>query len=193
MLLFLVYCLAIIPSTVNAANHFEKITLQLPWKYQFEFAGYIAAKEMGFYKEARLKVELKELSDSQHNVISDVLNGHADYGVYDNDIIQSAVHTKQPVVLLANYFKRSALVLISNEPVFNPDKLVDKKIMATQAQINSGAINLLFKKFNVDPQSLTIIPHSFNIDDFINGKIDISTAYLSNELYKLQKDNVPYR
>ena len=38
----------------------EKITLQLHWKYQFEFAGFIAAKEKGFYKEAGLDVKLKE-------------------------------------------------------------------------------------------------------------------------------------
>lgn len=192
ILIFLLSLINSIPSSVNAASNIEKISLQLPWKYQFEFAGYIAAKEMGFYKEARLEVELIELSDSRHDVISDVLSGKTDYGVYDNDIIQTTVYSKQPIVLLANYFKRSALVLISNEPVFNPDKLVDKKIMATRVQIDSGAINLLLKKLKIAPESLNIIPHSFNINDFINGKVDISTAYLSNEIYELQRRNIPF-
>ena len=38
----------------------EHVSLQLHWKYEFEFAGFIAAKEKGFYKDVGLDVELKE-------------------------------------------------------------------------------------------------------------------------------------
>ena len=191
-LLYLLCLIYLIPSAAFAASHFDKISLQLPWKYQFEFAGYIAAKEMGFYKEARLEVELRELADNQSDVIADVLNGKADYAVYGNDLIQTAINTKQPVVLMANYFKRSALVLISNEPVLNLYNLANKKFMATEPQLNNGAVSLLLKKLNIAPETLTIVPHSFNLDDFINGKVDISTAYLTNEIYELQRKNIRF-
>ena len=59
----------------------EKVSLQLPWKYQFEFAGFIAAKEKGFYKEANLNVELKEYNQNI-DTINDVLNGVSTYGVH---------------------------------------------------------------------------------------------------------------
>lgn len=32
-------------------NEQKSVALQLPWKYQFQFAGYIIAKEKGFYKD----------------------------------------------------------------------------------------------------------------------------------------------
>ena len=38
----------------------KEVTLQLPWKYQFQFVGYIIAKEKGFYKDIGLNVKLKE-------------------------------------------------------------------------------------------------------------------------------------
>ena len=38
----------------------EKITLQLKWLHQFQFAGYYAAKEKGFYDDVGLDVEIKE-------------------------------------------------------------------------------------------------------------------------------------
>ncbi len=34
----------------------DSVTLQLKWKHQFQFAGYYAAKEKGFYKDAGLEV-----------------------------------------------------------------------------------------------------------------------------------------
>ena len=45
--------------TLSADESLQKVSLQLHWKYQFEFAGFIAAKEKGFYKDVGLDVELK--------------------------------------------------------------------------------------------------------------------------------------
>lgn len=38
----------------------EKVSLQLVWKHQFEFAGFYAAIEKGFYRSQGLEVELRE-------------------------------------------------------------------------------------------------------------------------------------
>ena len=51
----------ILITTTGYSKELQKVSLQLHWRYQFEFAGFIAAKEKGFYKEAGLDVELKEL------------------------------------------------------------------------------------------------------------------------------------
>ena len=37
------------------AKDLEKISLQLQWKYQFQFAGFIVAKEKGYYEVATFK------------------------------------------------------------------------------------------------------------------------------------------
>jgi polar amino acid transport system substrate-binding protein len=42
------------------AQTLTPISIQLAWKYQFQFAGYIMAKEKGFYKDVGLDVELWE-------------------------------------------------------------------------------------------------------------------------------------
>lgn len=36
----------------------DRVTLQLKWKHQFQFAGYYAALEQGFYREAGLAVRI---------------------------------------------------------------------------------------------------------------------------------------
>ena len=35
------------------SKELKEVSLQLPWKYQFQFAGYIIAKEKGFYKDGQ--------------------------------------------------------------------------------------------------------------------------------------------
>ena len=52
MLKYLVNILLII-GFLHAQDDLEKVSLQLKWKYQFQFAGFIIAKEKGFYKDAR--------------------------------------------------------------------------------------------------------------------------------------------
>ena len=51
----------------------DKVSLQLNWKYQFEFAGFIVAKEKGFYSDNNLDVELKEYKFGM-NIVDEVLN-----------------------------------------------------------------------------------------------------------------------
>lgn len=44
----------------NTSSNTQKISVQLLWKHQFEFAGFYIAKELGYYKDAGLDVEIKE-------------------------------------------------------------------------------------------------------------------------------------
>ena len=49
-----------------SAQTLKKVSILLDWKYQFEFAGYIAAKEKGFYQKYGLDVKIVEYN---HNDI----------------------------------------------------------------------------------------------------------------------------
>ncbi|MEM7059075.1 MAG: ABC transporter substrate-binding protein, partial [Pseudomonadota bacterium] len=45
--------------TAGAAHAADKVTLQLKWVTQAQFAGYYVAKDKGFYEEEGLDVEIK--------------------------------------------------------------------------------------------------------------------------------------
>ena len=49
----LLFCLSV------SAFSADKVTLQLIWKNQFQFAGYYVAKELGFYEDTGLDVSLR--------------------------------------------------------------------------------------------------------------------------------------
>ena len=46
--------------TIHPAAALDQVSLQLKWRHQFQFAGYYAALEKGFYRDAGIDVEIRE-------------------------------------------------------------------------------------------------------------------------------------
>ncbi|MBT6615622.1 MAG: ABC transporter substrate-binding protein, partial [Deltaproteobacteria bacterium] len=74
----------------------EKVTLQLKWHHQFQFAGYYAAFEKGYYKDVGLNVSIKPGGPTV-KVDQEVLSGRADYGVLASELIGKRVQGKKAV------------------------------------------------------------------------------------------------
>ncbi len=180
----LLFCLPV------SAFGVDKVTLQLFWKHQFEFAGYYAAKEKGYYKEAGLEVEIKEYQSGM-NVTQEILSGRADFGTASSTAILDYLQGK-PIKLLANIFKHSALVFLSQRSsnIRTPHDLIGKKIMMTEHEKTAIEFQAFFFKNNIDPKDLYIIPHSFNPMDIANGKTDTMSAYITNQPFILMQNGI---
>ena len=170
----------------------EKISLQLLWKHQFEFAGFYIAKEKGFYKDVHLDVELKEYNFGT-DIVEDVLNGTSDFGIGRSSLVLSKLKGKD-IVLLNALYQNSPYVLISKK---RPDlqtikDFKDKKIMLSDDLESLAAISSMMKANNITSNDYTYIEHSFNIEDLINDKVDLITTYLSNEPFHLQEKNIEF-
>ena len=77
----------------------EKVTLQLKWKHQFQFAGYYAAQAKGYYREAGFDVTIREAQEG-HDPADIVLAGEAQYGVGSSELVLRRAKG-HPVVVLA--------------------------------------------------------------------------------------------
>ena len=172
------------------ASELEKVSLQLQWKHQFEFAGFYAAKEKGFYKEIGLDVEFIEHQDNIDQ-IEEILSGKKTFGIWGSGVISSALEGKE-IILLANYFKRSPLILLSQAEIRLPSDLKNKKIMISDMDFKDASLLNMFKKFNVDINSIQRITPSYDINDFINKKVDAYLGFLTNEPLILQKKGISY-
>lgn len=174
----------------HAAKGLEKVSLQLDWKYQFQFAGFIAAKEKGFYRDAGLDVELREYQPDI-DIISDVLTQKATYGTYNSSIVVENSQIK-PLVLLATYFQQSPLIFVAKKGIKHPSDLVGKTIMGTKDELKYSNLALLLNHFNLSSKNVHFVDHTFCIDDFIEGKVDAMSAFRSNQLYLLDQAGVKY-
>ena len=107
--------------TVTNAEDLEKVSLQLKWKYQFQFAGFIVAKEKGFYENVGLDVELRE-SGSNTNIVREVLEKKSDFGMSDSALIYDVLKGK-PLTALMAIFQDSPFILLG----LKNDKIKDSK------------------------------------------------------------------
>lgn len=171
-------------------NALEKVTLQLQWKHQFEFAGFYAAKEKGFYEDAGLDVTFVEF-DKHTNIVDEVLNGNTEYGLTYSSIFVEYLRGK-PVVMLANFFKQSPLVLVAQKEIKSPADLKGKKVMGVSDGIDNITLLVMLNMFEIGIHNIANVPTSFNIDNFVDKKVDAMNVYTTNELYQLDQRRVEY-
>ena len=168
----------------------QKISLQLQWKHQFEFAGFYAAKQKGFYTDVGLDVSFKEYANGI-DIVNDVLNKKSTYGTSYSDIVIDYLQGK-PIVLVANFFKHSPLVIVTQSDITLPSELKNKRVMGVEKSLKSAAFLMMFKDFDMDLNSFVNVPPSFSIKEFVDKKVDAMVAYTTNELYALNKAGIKY-
>ena len=188
------FLLNLLLSTILFASSedLNKVSLQLQWKHQFEFAGFYMAKEKGFYKDVGFDVTLKEFHN-KINIVEDVNNQTTTYGMSNARVILEKANNTD-IVLLSSILQESANILISlkSSGIKNIKDFKNKKIMGDKNSLNSASYISMLKSNNIIVSDLVQVEHSFNLDDLINKKIDILSCYSTNELYFLDKKGIKY-
>lgn len=182
--------LAFVFLSAVSAVALETVTLQLKWTHAFQFAGYYAAQEKGYYRDAGLNVEFLE-AQPETDVVMTVITGRAQYGIGTSSLLLSRAAGK-PVVSLAVIFQHSPLVLVAakQRPTQSIHDLLGKKIMI---EPQSDELLAYLKQEGVAPESIAIKSHSFDIQDLLTGKVDAISAYSTNELFYLDKARFSYQ
>ncbi|MFH0781728.1 MAG: EAL domain-containing protein [Pseudomonadota bacterium] len=166
----------------------EKVRLQLKWKHQFQFAGYYAAIDKGFFRSEGLDVELVE-GKPNLDPVEELLAGRVDFAI-DSPAVLIRRQQGQPVVVMAAIFQHSPTVIITRQDsgLITPQSLKGKRIMLTP-KTDPESMAMLVEE-GIPSNSMTILPHNWGLDDLIAGRVDGQTAYITNEPYLLQKAGV---
>ena len=188
----LVTCLAlplVAPLFVSPADALDQVSLQLKWKHQFQFAGYYAAVEKGFYRENGLDVAIRE-GGSDINAGAAVAAGSADFGICTTSILLNSA-TRANNVVLAVIFQNSAAVILTphRAGIRSVSDLKGRRLMDRPGNDDLAA---MLKHEGVDYASLPRVLHDGNPRDLLNGTADAMVAYSTNEPYALEKLGTPY-
>ncbi len=181
----LLVSLLMVSSPMLAKAKPEKITIQLKWKHQFQFAGYYAAQHQGYFAAEGLDATLIEGAPNR-NAITEVMVGKADYGIGDSALLL-AHGQGLPVVVVAAIFQHSPYILLTRESdgLKEPKDFIGRRIMV---EFDQGEIQLkaMFLHERIDLSKIQFIRHSWNLRDLAEGKIDAMTAYQTVEPYQLK-------
>jgi len=187
----LVYFLLFL-TTFLSAKELQKVSLQLHWKHQFEFAGFYMAKEKGYYKNRGLDVDIKEFQYGI-NIAKDVQDEKATFGMgYPSVILEKSLGTD--IVLIGTVLQSSPHVLISlkSSGINSIKDFKNKRLMINKDAKKAASFISMFRANGISFEDMEIIDHSFKIEDLIDKKVDIITAFSSNEVFKLDQLGIEY-
>ena len=177
--------LAGVPQHAAAA---EKVSIQLKWQHQFQFAGYYAAQDQGYYRDAGLDVTLVEARQGL-DPVQNVTEGRAQYGV-GNSTLLLARGMGQPVVVLASVFQHSAAALLRRQGADGkPIPWSGARVMLAP---NNEELTVMLKQQGVRVDALTHLHHSQNFDDLAQGRVDAMSIYITEAPYLLDRLNLRY-
>ncbi|OCK54473.1 hypothetical protein LMTR3_26750 [Bradyrhizobium sp. LMTR 3] len=181
-------CLALLLAA--PADALDRVSLQLKWKHQFQFAGYYAALEKGFYRELGLDVELREGGPTV-DAGAEVAAGKADFGVCTTSILVNPAERANNVVLGVIFQHSAAVILVPHRAgIRTISELKGHRLMDVPGE---GAIAAMLKRDGVDYARLPRVDHDGNPRDLLSGKADAMVAYSTNEPYLFEEYGTPYR
>ena len=175
------------------AGNLEPVALQLKWTHAFQFAGYYAALHKGYYRDAGLDVRLLEAAPGT-DALEAVLGGRAQYGVGTSSLML-ARKAGRPVVVLAVIFQHSPLVLVARREgaargTEGVHDLAGKRVMI---EPQSDEMLAYLKREGITPERFVGVKHSFDPRDLIEGRVDAMSAYVSNEIFQLDRAGLAYQ
>ena len=188
----ILFLLIILLSQTLFAKELKKVTLQLSWLNQFQFAGYYMAKEKGFYEELGLDVEIKPF-EFGIDIPKDVNDGKIDFAVGRETLILERIKNPNIVALYA-LFQSTPLILMSTKEsgINHINDFSNKRIMTTIDDASEVSLKAMIASNKIKLENLTFLKHTHNIDDLINKNTDVISAYISKSPYILQEKGVEY-
>ena len=193
----LLYILAFNIMMFAPAWSLESVTLQLKWQHQFQFAGYYAAINQGYYREEGLDVTLRE-AQPYEDPVQHVLEGNAEFGVGNSELLLLH-HLDQPVVVLAVIYQHSPLVLIVPRSSDNTSNLLPyqyiQSLQGKPVMMESSSSELLayLALEGLTRKNLNLVDHTFDIQDMLSGNVAAMSAYISDEPFLLQNNNIDFQ
>ncbi len=173
------------------SSKLDPVSIQLKWQHAFQFAGYYAAIDQGFYRDKGLDVTLKPV-DLSKDLVNEVINNESQYGVSDSTLL--IYHLKgQPVVLVNQFFQHSPLVFLSRRDsgIISPYEMVGKKVSYNASNEWDASLNALLLKTLGDLNKTKPLKLGRSYyQDFIDGKIDVISAYSTSQPFLLKEQGI---
>ena len=179
-------------TTSEAPRETTKVTLQLKWVTQGQFAGYYAALEQGYYEEEGLDVTIKP---GGPDIVPEqvVLGGQAEFGINWLDNTLATRDQGGKIVNIAQVFARSGMTEITwaDSGLDSIEDLRGKKVGVWLGG-NEHKLFAALTKNGIDPQKDTnIVAQPFDMNLFLNREVDAAAAMTYNELAQVLETKNP--
>lgn len=170
------------PSSDTPDGELHKVSMRLQWIPQYQFAGYIVAKERGYYSDVGLDVALNPGSPD-FVPMPLVVSGADSFGSTGADTIFQAREKDINVVALATIFQTSpvAFMVHSDSGIAGPEDFVDRNVGVFYGDNVETEYRALLKATGVDRSQVNEIPAQFNLEPFLSKRVDVWPVYATDQ------------
>jgi two-component system cell cycle sensor histidine kinase/response regulator CckA len=182
--------LATVQAQTVSDNTLQRVTLQLKWKHQFQFAGYYAAIAQGYYRQAGLEVVLRE-GGPDVDFAAALQSGRAQYAVALPTMLLRR-NQGMPVVALAAVFQHSpeALLVPRRSGLNTPHQICGHRVMMSPH--DTPAILAMLQNEGVPPDCFDMVEYDFDLDKLIRGAVDAVGVYVTDEPWFYVQRDFPF-
>jgi hypothetical protein len=176
----------------SSSPKLTKVTIQLKWVTQSQFAGYYAAKAKGYYKAAGLDVNLKVGGPDIVNEQT-VLSKQAEFGVDWFPSLLANRDQGNDLVNIAQIYARSGTTEVTfKKSGINTFKKMRGKKFGVWIFGNEFEQEAALVKNGMDPKKdVKLVKQDFTMVPFLNGEVDAASAMTYNELAQVLETKNP--
>jgi len=185
---------AVSATAASKQQKLTKVTLQLKWVTQAQFAGYYAAVAQGYYKDAGLDVKIK-IGGPSITPETVVVGKQADFGL---DWLPNLMATREKgsgLVSVAQVFERSGMTELTwKSSGIDTIKKMRRKKVGVWCCGNQPELFAALTKNGINPakpSNVTIVNQPFNMDLFLKKQVDAAAAMTYNELAQVLETKDP--
>lgn len=163
-----------------------KVDLALNWYAEAEHGGYVAADQLGYFKEAGLNVNIRQGGPGAPNlVIQELAAGRIEFAISNADLVILARAKGVPVVAVAAPLQQSPRCIMVHESA-GFETLQD--IKNVELAISDSRPFALWMKKKLPLTNVTMVPYSGQVGEFLQKKDFAQQGYVFSEPF-LAEDN----
>lgn len=194
------FCLCLASFTASTGSYaaetenaeLDTINLELKWKHAFQFAGYYAALEKGFYQEVGLNVLFHE-NDETKQPIKALLDGSVDYAITGSEVVVYRGNG-DPVVVLGAIFQHSPnAFLVTEESGIQAAEDFRGQRMMLLSGIQNAELLATLRQVGIGEDDYTLIQNNFDAFSLVRGEADVFAAYVSDQGFSLDEAGIENR
>jgi NitT/TauT family transport system substrate-binding protein len=166
----------------------KKVVLRLKWVHQAQFAGFYAAVQKGFYKDAGLDVEIRP-GGSDFPSVQMVASGSEEFGVTGADQILLAREKGVPVTALSTIYRETPFVLFSlkESGIDSMDDLAGQPVGVKLGGNEELTYRAMAKNAGIDGSKVKEMPIKFDLSPLLSGRVKVWPGYVINEVLAVQE------
>lgn len=170
-------------------TNLDNVSVRMKWFYSGTMTGWFAGKELSIFKENGINLTINP-GGPDNNAVKLVAAGTDLFGVTGADEVLIARSKGIPIVAIAVLFQESPIGFISKKDK-NIKSPIDWNNRTIEVDFGSNAeiqYRALLVKYSV--KGVKEVPYSYSLVPFVDDKVDVSVAYIMDQVVTLRKRGI---